>query len=263
MNERTTAGQLVLDCSAADELGAAYAVGALDPIERIAVEEHLAGCRKPHAELRGMLGADEVLAASVEPVPPSPVLRERIMATIDTTPQEGAGAAQAAPREVAPKEGWTDRWFRWLSLPLARGLVAVAVVLVIALGAWNVSLQGSLASRDKRLQAVAAAIGAGQAAFRASGSVGSGYVVEDGSNRANLIVANLAPLEANRIYELWLVGADNIPVAVGTFGGSTEPVAVVPLERGLGGFTTFAITVESQRVSSPTSKPVLVASLGG
>lgn len=256
-----------LDCAEVDELGAAYAIGALDPIERVAVDEHLASCPQPHAELRGMLGADEALAASVEPMPPSPALRDRLMATIATTPQEGAaaaiGPAPAAPVVAASERSWSDRWLGWLSPPLARGLAAAAVVVAIALGAWNVSLQGSVATRDDQLQAVAAAVSGGQAAFRASGSVGSGYVVEDGSGHASLVVAHLAPLEANRIYELWLIGADNAPVAVGTFDGSSAPVAVIPLERGLGGFTTFAVTVESQRVSAPTSKPVMVATLGG
>jgi anti-sigma-K factor RskA len=266
VNERPPSERLTLDCAAVDELGAAYAIGALHPLERAAVEEHLASCAQPHAELRGMLGADELLAASVEPIPPPPALRDRLMVTIASTPQEGVGVAigqsQAAPAVAEPKGGWTERWLGWLSPPLARGLAAAAVVVALALGAWNLSLQGSIASRDQQLQAVAAAIGGGQAAFRANGTVGSGYVVEDGSGHASLVVADLAPLEANRIYELWLIGADDAPVAVGTFDGSSAPVAVVPLERGLGGFTTFAVTVEAQRVAAPTSKPVMVASLG-
>ncbi len=146
---------------------------------------------------------------------------------------------------------------------MARGLAAAAVVVAIALGAWNVSLQGSLASRDQELRAVATAISGSQAAFRASGSVGAGYVVADSSGRASLVVADLPALAANRIYELWLIGADKTPVAVGSFSGSSAPVAVVPLERGLGGFTTFAVTVESRRMDAPTSQPVMVANLGG
>jgi hypothetical protein len=35
------------------------------------------------------------------------------------------------------------------------------------------------------------------------------------------------------------------------------------LERDLGSATTFAVTVEAERVESPTSDPVLVASLEG
>jgi hypothetical protein len=38
-------------------------------------------------------------------------------------------------------------------------------------------------------------------------------------------------------------------------------VVVVPVERDLTGFTTFAVTVEHQRVATPTSTPVMVGNL--
>jgi hypothetical protein len=256
---------LTLDCAAVDELDAAYALDALDRVEREAVEAHLATCPRPHAALRSMLGSADLLAASVEPVAPSRGLRDRVLATVEALPQEGAVVGLQQPRRARPTQTrtWSERWLGWLSPGVARGLAAAAVVVAIALGAWNVSLQGSLASRDQELRAVATAISGSRAAFRASGSVGAGYVVEDGSGRASLIVADLPALEANRIYELWLIGADKTPVAVGTFSGSSGPVAVVALERGLGDFTTFAVTVESRRVDAPTSQPVMVANLSG
>jgi hypothetical protein len=40
-------------------------------------------------------------------------------------------------------------------------------------------------------------------------------------------------------------------------------VAFATLERSLGSATTFAVTVEAERVDSPTTDPVLVASLEG
>ena len=253
-----------LDCAAVDQLDAAYALGALDAADRAAVGAHLASCEQPHAALRSLVGAGDVIAASVEPVAPPAGLRDRLMATIAATPQESADAETEVPPAKGTTPGsWIDRWFGWLSPGMARGLAAAAVVVAIALGAWNVALQSSIASRDQQLQAVASAIGAGHAAFRASGSIGAGYVVDDGQGGADLVVANLAPLEANRIYELWLIGSDSAPVAVGTFNGSGAPVTVVPLERGLGTFTTFAVTIESHRVEAPTSDPVMVATLGG
>lgn len=55
---------------------------------------------------------------------------------------------------------------------------------------------------------------------------------------------------------------DEAPVAVGTIPQGDD-VAVVTLERPLDDATTFAVTVESERVDAPTSDPVLVASLEG
>jgi anti-sigma-K factor RskA len=254
-SERETVG-----CDAADELAGAYALGALDQDGRAAVEGHLATCPHAHEELRSLIGAGAVLAASLDPVAPSPGLRDRVVASVAVAPQDRAEprlAPQAAPPQT-PVAGP----FAWLNGGFARGL-AVAVVVAVAFGGWNLSLQAQLSSRDRALRAVAQAIAGGDATFRVTGTAGAGYVVADQTGAASLVVADLAPLDANRIYELWLIGADNVPVAVGTYGGSADPISVVHLERSLAGFATFAVTIEASRVVAPTSQPVMVAKLPG
>jgi len=251
-----------LDHAAVDELGAAFALGALEPNELRDVIQHLDSCTEPHAELRSFLGAGDVLAASLEPVAPSAGLRDRLMQTLATTAQEHAGAATAAAPAATPAvQPRRTGLFDWFSPNLARGLAVAAVVVAIAFGIWNVSLQGQVSQRDQALRAVAQAIASGQTAFRVSGTGGSGYLVADKNGTASFVGANLAPLKANEIYELWLIGSDNKPVAVGTLTPS-DAVAVVPLERGISGFAVFAITAESHRVSAPTSQPVMTAKLG-
>jgi anti-sigma-K factor RskA len=250
-----------LDCAAVDEVDVAFALGALDADELRAVADHLATCDKPHTELRAAIGAADVLAASLEPVTPSPRLRERLMATVAATPQEHATTAStpsAAPA-IAPHRGPLD----WFSPAMARGLAAAAVVVALAFGAWNVALQGQISDRDRALREVAQAIASGESAFRVTGTGGSGYVVTDASGGARLVVADLAPVQAGRIYELWLIGSDNKPVAVGTFAPPREDVAVVPLERGVSGFSVFAVTVESQRVDAPTLPIVMQGDVSG
>jgi anti-sigma-K factor RskA len=256
-----------LDHAAVEELGPALALGALEPDELRAVIDHLDSCPEPHAELRSFLGAGDVLAASLEPVPPSAGLRDRLMGTVAATAQEHAAGASPA---VTPVVSATDRTVEprrrgvldWFSPNLARGLALAAVVVAIVFGAWNISLQGQLSSRDQALRAVAQAIASGQTAFRVSGSGGSGYVVADKAGNASFVAANLAPLGANQLYELWLIGSDNKPVAVGTFTPSGNAVAVVPLERAISGFAVFAVTAEPHRVGAPTSQPVMTANLG-
>jgi anti-sigma-K factor RskA len=253
-----------LDHAAVDELGAALALGALEPDELRAVTEHLESCPEPHAELRSTLGAGDLLAASLEPVPPSASLRDRLMRTVSATAQEdvkaGSPAAPAAAPAVEPRRGGL---FDWFSPTLARGLAVAAVVVAIAFGIWNVSLQGQVSARDHALRAVAQAIASGQTAFRVDGTGGAGYLVAGQDGTATFVAANLARLNASQIYELWLIGSDTKPVAVGTFTPSSDAVAVVKLERGISGFATFAVTAESHRVDAPTSQPVMTAKLGG
>jgi anti-sigma-K factor RskA len=248
-----------MDHAAVDELGAAYALDALEPDEARAVRDHLATCTEPHAELRGLIGADRVLAVSLEPVEPSPALRERVMASIERTTQERAAAVR---RPVAAEPPQRGGWLDWLSPRVARPLAIAAVVALVAVGAWGATLQSQLAERDRALRAVADAIADGQTAFRVEGSAGRGYVVDTPGSGAALVVADLASLPADRIYELWLLDVAGSPVAVGTFRPADGELAVVQLERDLAGFTTFAVTVEASRVDAPTSAPVMVGPLG-
>jgi anti-sigma-K factor RskA len=232
-----------LDCQAVDELDAALALGAVPADEAGAAAAHMATCREPHAQLRAFLGAGELLAMRLEPVQPSPRLRDRVMATIATN--------------GAPRHGWLE----WLSPRVARPLAVAAVVALVAVGAWNLSLQSQLNQRDRALRAVADAISGGEVAYRIEGSAGGGYLVDTPGAGSALVIGGLEALPSDRLYELWLLDAAGTPVAVGTFTPSGDAVAVVPIDRNLTGFATFAVTVETQRVVAPTGAPVMAGSL--
>jgi anti-sigma-K factor RskA len=247
-----------MTCESFDELAGAFALGAMDAHEAAAVRAHLATCDKPHAELRDALPAADVLAASLEPVAPTAALRDRLMGTIEGIPPVGRTSVEAV-MPPWPRPGWFD----WISPRVARPLAVAAVVAAIALGAWNVSLRSDLNQRDAALRAVAAAIANGQTAFRVDGSGGRGYVVDTPGVGAALVVADLQALPADKIYELWLLDAAGVPVAVGTFTGTIGAVAVLQVEKDLSGYATFAVTVEAERVGAPTTTPVMVGDLTG
>ena len=245
-----------LRCAEADELAAAYVLGALGADEARNVDAHLASCDRPHAELRGILGAGAALATSLEPIGPSPELRDRLMATVARTEQEHRRPAALKTREPA-RRGWLE----WLSPGLARPIAAAALVGLLAAGAWNVSLQLQLGQRDRALRSVAEAIAGGGAAFRVDGAAGRGYVVDTPGSGAALVVADLTSLPADRLYELWLIDVSGTPVPVGTFVPSDGAMAVVAIDHDLTGFATFAVTVEQHRVAAPTGTPVMVGDL--
>jgi hypothetical protein len=98
-------------------------LGALEPDERSAVEDHLRGCAACSAELAGIQGLPLLLARvrpeDIEPVSvtPSPELFDRLSAEAGTRP---------------PRRRHVGRW----------ALVAAAVVVVLGLG-WTVWSSGS------------------------------------------------------------------------------------------------------------------------
>jgi anti-sigma factor RsiW len=245
-----------MTCETVDELAAAYGLGAVDPDEERAIGEHLAGCDRPHADARELIGAGSLVAAGVEPVAPSSALRSRLMATVTVTPQEHRLARPVTPSvepelvREARRPWWQARW-----VPAALGAAGVAVIL--ALGAWNLNLNQQVAERDAVIRAVASA----DAVHQVAGAAGSGLLIE-ADGEATFVAEDLADLPAGSLYELWLIGPDGSPVAVGTLE-DTQGITTVPLERAIGPATTFAVTVEAGRVDAPTSDPVLVASLEG
>ena len=247
--------------SQVEELAAAFALGALDRDEDLAVRAHLADCHETHPEMEAALGAGTVLAESLEPVAPSAALRDRLVATIEATPRAPARQAALPSADQSPatvRHGWLD----WLSPGVARPLAVAAVAAVIAIGAWGLGLQSQLDQRDAALRAVANAIAGGEVAFRIAGEAGRGYVVETPGQGAALVVADIQELPADRLYELWLIDAAGTPVAVGTFRSTDGEVAVVPLERDLSGYAAFAVTIEAERTAAPSGTPVMMGELG-
>jgi anti-sigma-K factor RskA len=253
-----------MDCQAVDELDAAFALDALSPHDRVSVIAHLETCPQPHVDLRSLLGAGPMLAASLEPVSPRPELRDRVMASVAATPQirptvEKAGIRPPPTARPERRGGWLD----WLSPGWARGIATVGVAASVVLGALSIGLWGQLAARDTALREAADAIASGAVANLVDGSHGRGYVIDTPGAGSTFVVAGVRGLSGNELYELWLLNAEGVPVDVGTFRPGDEPLVVVQVEEDLSGFTTFAVTVETARVEAPTSDVVMAGALGG
>lgn len=237
-----------LTCAAADELAAAYGLGAVDSSEERSISGHLAACPRPHDEAHRLIDAAAAMSESLEPVTPPAFLRERLMATITATPQDHRVSGRGVASSGSPRHHW------WQMRALPAAIAAVAIAAAVGLGTWGVTINGQLADRDAALQIVASA----ESVHAVSGSAGVGWLVER-PGATIFLAENLAAIPVDRLYELWLI-EDGVPTAVGTFT-DTEGVVVVPLERALGSATTFAVTLESGRVEQPTTDPVLVGDL--
>jgi len=138
-----------------------YAAGALDRIERQALEAHLlSGCASCHSALKDYQSVAALLPLGLSPTKPPRSLKATIMAGRNPAPIP----AEAAPNEPArpslePGE-WMNHLFppvapaRSLSLPWALGLATLLIVSVGGYFAWNVSTQRSIdTSNIKQLEA--------------------------------------------------------------------------------------------------------------
>jgi hypothetical protein len=259
-------------CDEVDDLGAAFALDAVDGAERRAISAHLETCDAPHDELRGLLGAGTVLLGALEPVAPSAGLRDRILATVAATAQDPAvmqGTSLDTRRMPTPdmrgpplsKGPGRRSWAETVSARWAPGLAVGALAASLVLAVVSFSLSTRLDEREQTLQAAAAALSAGDRAIRVEGDAGRGYVVETAGSGATLVLADLQELPPDRLYEVWLIAADGAPVPAGTYETRGAPLAVIAVEDDLEGYATLALTVERQRVEAPTSDPVMVAAL--
>jgi anti-sigma-K factor RskA len=216
-----------MDAETLHELTAAYALDALDPGERQAFEEHLAGCESCREEVAALSGVAAELAFGVEPVSPPPQLRGRILE-----------AARAERPNVLP-------------LPRRRvatlaAVAALAACLAVALGIWNIALHNQLSSaHSEALQRVPV-----------SGVPGSLFVSSGGS--ASLVVYRLNAAPAGKTYEAWVVqGKTAVPA--GLFRGGPG-ATYVPIRRKVPQGSVVAITIEPAGGSSqPTTKPFAVS----
>jgi anti-sigma-K factor RskA len=249
--------QRSLSCAETDELAAPYLLGAVDADEAAAIAGHLATCDEAHAELREGVGG-ELLALGLEPVAPSPRLRERLMATVERTPQDHAPVAPSVAATVQPAPAPAPRAdrFGWLTNGWARGMAVAAVVAVVALGAWNIGLQGQL--RDSR--AVADAIANATAVHSVQSDAGRGLLLDTGSGAA-FVPSAMASLPSNQVYEAWLIPADGAPLGVATFRAGDQPM-LVQLDHALSDYAQFVITVEPGFVQAPTGPAVMSFAIG-
>lgn len=212
-------------------LSGAYAIDALDDIERARFEHHLAECPECQAEVASLREASALLAETASTAPPA-ALRDKVLAGISTVRPLPPVVPEAAPP--------TRRRFR----PVA--LVAAAAA-VVALGAGAVVWQpwDDTTSQSPTLSAVDQVLQADDA---------EEYVQEfpDGStatltrskslNKAVIVTSDMAPPPDGKVYELWLdhKGIGMVPAGV----MPVEADAVVLLEGDPATAIGAGITVE-------------------
>lgn len=207
------------------DLTAAYALHALDDVEREQYERHLGQCERCREELALLTESASALAWAVESPPPPPQLRHRIL---DAAQHDNV---IALPRRV--RRPW-------------QGIAAAAACAAIGLGIWGATEHNSLAKRGA-LQVVAL-----QGRHH-------GMLARSGNGDAVLIVDKLPPAPSGMTYEAWVIPAGGKPQRAGLFDGGNATTMVKLTMRVPKGATVAATMEHNGGSDQPTSKPLLRA----
>lgn len=213
---------------------AAYALGALEPGEAQALEEHLASCAACRDELASLQGVADALPLAAPPLAVPRGLKRRVMSTV----------REEARRAPAGERGAQRR------LRSARPAAFAGALAVVAAGAIAVLLATSGPGTTRQIQANVTAPGASA-------------VVRLRGDRGSLIVRHMPQPPPGKIYEVWVKRGGAAPMPTDAlFGVTSTGSASVAVPATLHGATAVLVTPEPRGGSpAPTHAPVIVARL--
>jgi anti-sigma-K factor RskA len=247
-----------------EELAAGYVLGALEPDDEHAFQQHLGGCSACEANVRELEAVVGELAYAVPPADPPDTLWAGIRREIGPE----AARRTAIPAAPGPPAGAGARRLRLLPALAA----AAAILLVVVLSLWNLNLRDQNAVYRDRVAALERATQLANDPTASlvtlddqPGTTGAQATViaSTRQDRGVLLIENLPPLQRNRVYELWGIPGGRIPDAEKALvfvplrrQGTQALQFEVPIQPG----TVFAITEEPAPDGSekPTSDPLLV-----
>lgn len=241
-----------------ENLSGAFALDAVSPEERAAVEKALAASESLRAEAGELADTAAALADAVQPVQPSAGLKDALFAQLDATPQ--LPREPATPDAVEPPTGPAEeraraRWFRRPAVIVAG--VAAAAALVVG-GVTVPILLGGTTQQQDAFAAIASASDAQSETAQVSGG-GTATVVWSGElGRAAIQLDGASPLDEQSDYELWFIGTDG-PRSAGLVTVDASGDARQELDGAMAAGDAIGLTVEPAGGSElPTTDPVLV-----
>jgi len=222
-----------------DDVGA-YLLGALEPSEHEAFEDHLSGCEDCRDEVARLSVARDALPRSVEQVAPPPALKASLMDTV---------RAEAAP-EAAP----APRRSRWREMFLARpALAAAAAAVLLAVGVGAGALVGTIGGGDDGARTVAAVVDQ----TRMPSGKASLVLPKDGEAGAQLRVEGMQPPPEGKVYEVWIKRGNRVtPSSLFTVETDGSGTAAIP--ENVHDADAVMVTREREGGAKTPSEPAVV-----
>ena len=255
------------------ELAEVYALDALSPSERTAIEDYISAAPKPERDAfdERVRQARETLAVTftAEEEPPAGLF-DRIVAQLPAQPGTiplASPPVHGHPQEPGRTPGTDElgaarlrREERRRAPGLRNWLVGVAAAAVIALG--GVGVGAYVANQNDPLNQVLQAQDVREATVDVSGG-GTATVAISTSKDAVVVKMNGVPAPpAGKVYQMWLIPKDgSAPVSQGLM--DAEALSKPAVVKGIHAAASLGITVEPVGGSaSPTLPTVAAAPLG-
>jgi hypothetical protein len=253
-----------VSCDDVKDLLSAYALDALSHSERLEVEEHLVDCDL-HTELAGLRATVSGLSLAAAEMRPPAALGQRIAAAVGGgMTAESPGAQASIPQTAAgdnprsidrpgesespSKDDGLAAYRRLRSrLRVAYSLAAVLAVAVVALIAWNITLQAnSDEERESRVHFYKEDDGDWlrvQAVF--------------GEPHAEISLGGFSRLDPGEEYQLWAVRDEQI-VSLGSFNTNSDGKWAGEFTFAFQENDSVSVTVEDEGGSDqPTGEPLV------
>lgn len=233
-----------------EDLKGPYVLNVLPENEKREMEEHLIAHPELQSEIDKLGAVASLLALSPPEQEPSPRLRKNLMNSV---------RAESSPSGETSIPFFTRLRELFGFQRLALG--AAALVVLVGLISWNVSLQnqnGDLQGRVQNLKGQAQQKEAKTYALEGSGTAQnvSGEVVKLNSKHTILAAENLPSIPKNKTYQIWVI-KNGVPKSAGIFNphnGKATAMVTISLENA----DTVAVTVEPSGGSpKPTSNPII------
>ena len=217
------------------KLTGAYALDAVDDIERAAFERHLVECDDCRTEVASLRETTALLAETVAVAPP---------ASLRTSVLAGIGQVRPLPPIVAPRRA------AWFPVLVAASIVAIMGIAAAVWQPWTPSDNDSLTASEQVLRApdsqvVKIDLGeAGRASVTRSVSVGKAVIQTE----------DMVAAPAGKVFELWYE-KDGEFVPAGLMPAKADQTVL--LEGDAASATAAGITIEPAGGSDkPTTEPI-------
>ncbi len=234
-------------------LSGAYAVDALDDLERTAFERHLADCAECQAEVASLREAAAMIAETTTTTPPA-ALRSQVLDSIRTVrplPPETTASEQAGPAARR-----TRRLPRLL-VAAAAAAVLVGGGIVVAQQPWEDSSQVEKPLAQQVLQAPDAR----RTTLEFKDGSSATVTHSDELGRSVIVTRDMAAPPAGKVFQLWYDQPGDGMVSAGVM--PVQPDLTYVLEGDATTATAVGITVEPAGGSpEPSGDPIALFDFG-